>query len=174
MIIQPLLCQTVIQVPDSECPCQIPENCILLRTQNVIPTTVEAYQGNLITRVSNTITGIPFTKINFERVPYVNNAKFSSGIKYFLHSRYIYFLSTVNFDSCDIYGVFNYPAELSNYTSSCSNQPCWNPDTSYFPISSYMMNALKLRIQEVNIKLFLNTSPDTTNDSKDESNTQKG
>ncbi len=164
---QVLDCVELIQADASECNCYL-VGCNILKTKKKIPHAVEVYQGNLITRVSSPqLTGVPFSIIPFERVPYCTSAKYGNSFpKAFLHNEYWYVLSTVLLDTISIKGVFEDPRILNNFIN-CSGEACFT-DQDQFPISAYMINIMKQRITEVDFKLFLNTKSDIKNDSKDE------
>lgn len=167
---QTLTCVQLGQIPATECPCNIDFECQILKTVKKIPSTIEVYQKNLITRISSdAMLNVPFSIIPFERSPYIQSSKYGKDlVKAFIHSNYIYLVSSTYFDTINIKGVFEDPRELNDFLN-CQGEQCFT-DESTFPISSYMLNILKQRIVDVDLKVFLNVKTDQKNDSEDNTN----
>jgi hypothetical protein len=168
-IIFTIPCLNVIQISNNECPCDIQSNdCLIQRTELQLPTTVETKQRNLIIRVASSIIGnLNYSEIPFARIPFTSFSKFGKNtVKWFLHNRFIYILSPINLEKLTVQLIPSYPEDLASYTD-CSGSPCYTVD-SYYPISSYMINALKERIREVDIKMFLATAEDKKNNAEND------
>jgi len=170
-IIQMLPCVDVITVDASTCPCNVPVGCSILRTKNRIPKPIETDMRDLITKVSSIeMNARSFSIINMFRAPWTGYNKYAkSNPKAFYFDGYIWIINSNPIEKITIYGVFEDPMELANYTD-CSNQPCFSDDSAY-PISSWMIPIMEKMIIEGNFKIILNATTDNEGDAKSETET---
>lgn len=178
---QSLGCVPVIQADPSEC-CNYPTGCTILRTENIIPNTIEGVT-NLLTRVGPVdITSKPYQHIEFERVPFEGLNKYTKSlIKWFQGSNanYVYLLVNMNdylvsgLEVVHMHGVFEDPEALSEFTNCSTGEACFS-DKSDYPIPDSLIPIL----QEMVIKKFIlpqSQAPiDVTNDAKTNPDTTIG
>lgn len=81
---------------------------------------------------------------------------------------YIYIVNLPRLKYINITGAFEDPTEIEKY-STCEGEPCYNPDTSPYPIiPSHISILTKLILQErLGFILQPQVQPDTTNDTRD-------
>lgn len=163
-IIQTLPCVEIIQVDSSECACE-ETGCVLFRTKDKIPETIESAKGvNLITRVASVdIKSTAFSFVPYERALWSGGSKFTQNIpKAFLRNGYIYILSKDYLgEKISISLVVSYPEDVGAY-STCSGEPCYTKDSRY-PISSRMIEVMKNLIKENNFQFALQVKGDDVN-----------
>jgi len=173
-IIQILPCLDVDIVDASTCPCSLPVGCSILRTRNRIPKPIEVDNKDLIIKVSSIeISARPYTLINVARVPFIGNNKFAKlAPKAFYADGYIWLLNSSPVEKITVWGVFENPTMLKDYVD-CSNATCYSDDDEY-PISNWMIPALKQIIKDNDLKAILSTDTDTTSNAKnDKDNNQQ-
>lgn len=173
-IVQSLGCVGLDIVDQSEC-CDIPTGCTLLRTSVKIPSPIEMYNRQLITRVG------PINKLNeswqqieYERVPFSSyNRITKSLIKWFTmnNNGYIYLITPDNdllnksIEYVNIQGVFEDPEELGTFTNCSTNSPCFTADDS-FPVKEWMVPIIIEMVIRKFVIVQSNAPVDSTNDGK--------
>lgn len=158
--VQALTCVDLQQVDKSEC-CLITTKCYILRSVLKIPSTIETYGDNLILRVT-TSKGDIITKTNPFKTKYNQYNKYTSEkMSWYIEKGYIYITSDDLLETINIYGVFDNPEELSNFTKCGS---CFSWDNEY-PVSMKMANDMTNIILKTKILPFLQLPQDTTNNS---------
>lgn len=158
--IQTLTCVDLIQVDKSEC-CLITTNCYVLRTEVKIPKTIETAKDNLIIKVT-TPTGDIVTKANPFKANYNKYNKFTSDKStWYIQNGYMYITSEQLLETINIYGIFDNPEDLSNFTKCGS---CFSWDDEY-PVSMKMASVMTDIILKTKIFPFLQMPQDTSNDS---------
>lgn len=175
-ITQTLGCVAVQLVDASACPCNIQAGCTVMRTVERIPSTIELYNRNLITRVGPSVIGQrAYTIISYQRASTFGNGKYNKKeVGVFLHDGYLYFINLeADTSYVSIEGVFEDPSEVSSFFS-CDGEPCYTDDSRY-PISANMVELLKEKILATNIRFISQGLPDSNgnSDSKVQPNTEK-
>ncbi len=167
-IIQTISCMDVSQVDSSECPGCEETGCFILRTDEQLPTTIESRGRNLITRIGPINTGGPgFSIIPYERSFWSGHNKFTKGmVRAYLRNRYVYIITDKFLRKISVSGVFSYPEELGNYVS-CIGEACYSK-SSYYPVSSYMIEDMKRMIIDTNFRLALSVYTDSINNANGE------
>jgi len=145
----------------SECP-ELPVDCTILRTDSIIPNTVEVDNNNLIISVTG-LDGTPLTKLNYFRSRYKKYSKFTKSNKgWFLRNGYIYVINSNELKYITINGIFEDPSELETFY--CSNEPCWTRDDEY-PISMKMASMVTDIVVKTKALPFLQFPQDSKSDS---------
>ena len=163
-IIQTIPCMAIEQVDASECGCE-ETGCMVLRTTLRLPDTVESAQGtNLITRVAPVmVTSKAFSLVPYERAIWSGENKFTKNtVKAFLRNGYLYFLTNKYIgDKISVSLVASYPQDLESYTT-CTGTPCYTNQSKY-PLSARMVETLKKKIVDADLKISLSTKGDDVN-----------
>jgi len=174
-IIQDLGC-VELELIDAGESCIIEAGCNLLRTKKPIPSTIELYHNQLLTRVGPINKGLPaYDRVPYERLPYLLFNRFTKDrVRYYQqnHDGYLYLVVPNNIlqvlKFINIQGVFEDPREAYNF-EDCSGLACYSPDEP-FPVKNWMVNS----IVKMAIELFLGpqsvAKEDNTNDNKDNYN----
>jgi len=163
---QNLGCVPVEYVDLSLC-CGITTGCKGLRTV-VIPKTVESRHKDMITRVGPVQLGAkPYTLIPYERAAWVRyNTSSSVTPKAFLFDQRIHLImppdNEVIVKYINVQGVFEDPTDVKQF-STCEGQPCYSDDDEY-PISAWMLPALKQLVLELHARVAMAPPTDSTGD----------
>lgn len=156
--VQTISCVELEQVDASEC-CLITTDCYVLRSKVKIPTTIETYGDNLIIRVT-TPTGDIINKSNTFKAKYNKYNKYTSEKSaWYLEKGYIYITSEDLLETINIYGVFDNPEELSNFTK-CGSCFSWEDE---YPVSIKMASDMTDIIVNTKMLPMLKLPQDTTN-----------
>ncbi len=165
-IVQTLPCVPFIQVDESMCPCDVPSDCVILRSENRLPRFIEARQRDLVTKVSGPgLKSSGYPVISYQRVPYTGlNKETKDTPKSFFHDLYLYLINPpVLIQKGTVQGVAEDPRDFANY-ANCQGTPCWN-DNSEFPISAHMVPVLKELVLK-DLGMLMNTPQDTKADER--------
>jgi len=141
--IQDLGCVELERTDTAEC-CEITSDCLILKTVQKIPNTIERHNSTTITRIGP----VDKMSVSFSLVPYgqaifAGNGRFNKNEVFaFLRNGHIYiktnnkslstFMKYVN-----IQGVFENPTEAANFLT-CDNAPCYD-DNSAYPINKWLV-----------------------------------
>jgi hypothetical protein len=164
-ITQSLGCVSVSLVDSSVCPCRISSGCTIMRTVERIPTTIELYNRNLLTRVGPAIIAQrAYTIVSYQRASTFGNGKYNKNeVGVFLHDGYLYLINAdPELSYISVEGVFEEPSEAAKYFT-CEGEPCYTDDSRY-PISATMVELMKQRILATNIKFITQGFPDSNGD----------
>lgn len=167
-IIQTISCLPVNQVDTSECPECHTTGCYIVRTDKVLPETIYARGGNLITRVSSLNLDSPgFSFMSYERAVWTGHNKFTKNFRIaFLRNGYLYIKSNKFINKIVVSGVFEYPEDLANY-NNCDGDACYTKDSNY-PLGAHMVEIMKGMIIKANFSPALMTRGDQLNDASPE------
>lgn len=163
---QSLGCVPVDYFDDSTC-CDVVSGCKILRTVDKIPKPIEVDFRDLITRVGPASISKPaYTIIPYNRVEWTGNNQFTKQLpKAFYFDRYVYVLNPpLGLEYINIVGVWEDPEEVRDY-NNCDGTECYTDD-SEFPISNYMIEAMKQIVISNNLKFILVTPTDQTGNAK--------
>lgn len=167
---QTLSCVDVSLVDKSECPCEV-TGCSIFRTDLKIPKTIETHGRNIIQVGSIMIGTKPYHHIDINRTAYIDSAKFGKDyIKWFSHNDYIYIITKNFTDKISIVGVFETPAEANKF-SHCNGQPCYDENTSRYPVSGKMIEDIKNTIFNTSLRIEANSIGDDINNADGRVNT---
>jgi hypothetical protein len=167
------LCLPLEQISANQCGLNI--DCeTILRTTKPIPQPLELHIKSAITSVKpSKKLVIPFSFVNKEKATYFEDSPFNGIFAYLDNDKYIYLVSKINtlnlLDCITITGVFEDPLDLLNYSNCCNCEdiiPCYNIDTSNYPLQPHLIDLIKLEIINELIKES-NIPEDKKNDSND-------
>lgn len=159
--VQEISCVEMQQVDESEC-CLVNTGCMVLRSKEQLPRTIETVADNSIIRVV-TSAGQIISKSNAFEIKYNNYNRYTADkTQWFLKNGYLYVLNDKFMKYINIYGLFEDPSELANYTS-CTGKTCFNVDDPY-PVSNKMANDITNYIIKTKVVPFLKFPQDNAND----------
>lgn len=160
--IQTIGCLKMQQTDKSEC-CEATTNCFLLKSVKPLPNTIETDDNNLVLSVHG-IDGTEITKTNQFRYKYKKFNKFTGNRKgWFLRDNFLYIINDDLLSTVSVQGVFENPTELDQFVT-CENIPCFNRDTTPYPISSKMASIITDIVVKTKVLPFLQFPRDTAND----------
>ena len=162
---QDLGCVDLIAVDASKC-CQINTTCPVFRTVKKIPKTVRYNFEEAISYVgdvsgSNSIPLVPTNTIRF-----LSYDKYTSNkMKSYMLGDYLYIYNAKGIDLINVRGVFENPEDVAVFNKECNdNGPCFDADSSDYPIPMDMLNMINKGILEGELALLAGTFSDTEND----------
>ena len=159
--VQEISCVPLVQVDESEC-CLVDTGCLVLRSETQLPHTIETVADNSIIRVV-TSAGQIISKSNAFEVKYNKYNRYTAKkTQWFLKNGYLYILNDQFMEYINVYGLFEDPSELSNYTS-CTGITCFSADDAY-PVSNKMSNEITNYIIKTKVVPFLKFPQDNSND----------
>lgn len=173
-IIQSLGCVLLELVDKSTCCDSITADCNILRSTQRIPQPIEVDQKDLITRIGPIdLSTHGYSIIPYSRVPYVGSNKYTRFFtRAFVKDNYVYVMTNNDLlEYINVQGVFEDPVEVKNF-SHCDGLPCYTDNDSY-PISSWMIPAIKEIILKSDFAMTSIAGVDNTNDSKAEYENQQ-
>ena len=175
-IIQDLGCVELETADVSEC-CDLEYGCVIKRTKLELPRPIELSQSDAILRVATIDkTSKPFTFVPYEQFVFSGNGRFNKYQIFATYRNNRVYLSSSNGITLNgmrwinIRGIFEDPREAKAFTR-CDGTPCYNNDSEY-PMSTWMIEAVKKMILDTNIKAMLTIPADTSNDASGETQTQ--
>jgi len=148
-IIQDLGCVEMEAIDAAEC-CSEDVGCVFMRSKLPIPSTIELYNDQTLTRVGPVDkTARPFQRISYTRVPYQGLNKYTKNqIAYYQQNMdgYLYLVTGKDnyanlIEVINVQGVFENPKDAANFRD-CNDKPCYSDDDSY-PIKQWMVDPLK-------------------------------
>lgn len=173
-IIQSLGCIGLVSVDKSDC-CEVPTGCKVLRTEIAIPSPIEMYNRQLITRVGPVDRlDKMWQQIEYERVPFTGSNKYTKGlVKWFTMNNdgYIYILVdehdylASSIEYVNIQGVWEDPMDVSSFSNCNTGTTCFNPSTSKYPIKEHMIPTLIEMVLKKFVIMQAQAPVDRSNDS---------
>jgi hypothetical protein len=168
---QSLNCVSVKLVDQSEC-CDISTDCLILRTEERLPSFLSLSDGELLDKVSAVgIINFSFNIIPYKRAEFYGNGRYNTNsIGVFLLNGYLYLISKDKIkypllEKINIRGVFRDPRDASKFIN-CDNQPCWNPNME-FPLEERLWSYCKEDILKSDLQIKLSIPEDNANDNQD-------
>lgn len=159
--IQSITCLQLEQVDASEC-CNIPIGCYILKSVKKIPTTIESWMDNTITKVTKP-TGDIIAKSNGFETNYNKFNKYTGKTSnWYLKNDYLYITNEQLLETVNIYGIFEDPSNLSNFIN-CNNNTCFSINSEY-PCSLKMSEQITDIVLKTRIYPYLQLPADNTND----------
>lgn len=169
--VQAIKCLKLIQVDASEC-CLVPSKCVVLRSEQQLPITIETHLDNSIIRVT-TVSGEIITKSNPFEAKYNKYNKYTAEKpQWFIQNGYLYITNTDLLEYVTLYGLFEDPSELADWYD-CEGNGCFDIDSSY-PVSNKMANDITNYIIKAKVVPFLKFKQDDTNDSNNDNSQLQG
>jgi len=173
-IVQDLGCLELEEAKPEDC-CIETNGCVVLRTKDIIPNTIELHDKTSITRVGPVNkTANSFSFMPYERAVRSGYGKYNSKLTfaYFLNNRI--YLKTGSFsgstiDYINVRGVFEDPTEAAAF-EDCDGTKCFSRDDKY-PINGWMVPYIKEQILR-QLGVSMQTPTDTANDAKEDLNKQ--
>lgn len=163
--LQSLNCIKLQEVDKSEC-CEITTDCYILRTILQIPETIDNIADNLIVRVEKP-NGDIISKTNPFKTKYTKYSKFTKEkSRWYLKNGYIYISNEIFIDTINIWGLFEDPTELSNFTS-CDGSTCYNTNSNY-PVGANMASDITNIILKTKVLPYMQMPQDNTNDANND------
>jgi len=148
-IIQTIGCLPMKVVSSVLCCNQELLDCIIVRSVDKVPDTVELHDKDGIISVgSPQLTNKRFTHVEYQTIPYRGSNKISAKeIFSFLMDGYLYLYSKkvdlLAIKYVMVRGVFEDPLSLEAFKcSDTSSEPCFNKLTSEYPLSTWMWESL--------------------------------
>jgi hypothetical protein len=176
-IIQDLGCVELENADVAEC-CDMEYGCVIKRTKLLIPRPIELSQQDAILRVATIDkTSKSFTFVPYEQFIFSGNGRFN---KYTIFATYrngrIYLQSKSNtltlnaMKWINVRGIFEDPRGVGIFIR-CDGTTCFSNDSPY-PISNWMIEAMKKMILETDIKMMITIPADPSNDASGDPLTQ--
>ena len=171
-LVQDLGC-VELEISDSSDCCSVSTGCTVLRTKNIIPSTIERHNKNTITRIGPiNKTNISYSLVSYDRAIYSGNGRANKNMiyAYMLNNR-IYLKgnqSNISFAALkyiNIRGIFVDPREVASFTT-CTGTACYD-ENSKFPLNEWMWNYMKAEI--IKLTMLKNQLP-TDEDNNDSDN----
>lgn len=160
------LCVDLEQTDATTCPCTV-TGCNILRSKKDIPEAIELNYRNLIISIGPVLLTEPrFSFIDYHRAIYYNPNQFSKNIPAaFLYNKRIYIISNIlqhsMLETLSVEMVLERPEEAGAFF--CSGTPCYSNESKY-PISSFMLEDLKMMIIQNNLKIEVTAASDRSGD----------
>lgn len=168
------LCLELEEVSVNQCGLDL--DCeTVLRTVKSIPKPLELHIKSAITSVKPTNRlSVPFNFTTKSKIIYSKFSPFNKGIYAFLdNDLHIYLVSELNtlnlLDCITVTGVFEDPIDLLNYSNCCGcndSTPCFNEETTDYPLQPHYIDLIKGEIVNELAKLK-QIKEDTENDASD-------
>ena len=141
----------------------------ILRSVEKIPNAIETAHSDLITAIGPTgILSLNFHMIPYNRVPWAGSNKYTKKMQFaFLLDSYVYVIGPdIEFiNSIKVEGVWQNPRDISNYMIE-ENTLAYDPENHDYPLSTSMLDLIKQSMLTQNMKPFIETPTDSSNNSK--------
>tara|TARA_R110002110_G_scaffold22083_4_gene86525 strand:- start:3117 stop:3713 length:597 start_codon:yes stop_codon:yes gene_type:complete len=159
---QDLGCLKVIQVDASKC-CNLPSECVVVRTELKIPRTVRFNFTDAITYVGDisgksNIPMVPSSMVQWLPYDKYTNAKY----KAYMIQDYLYIYNADGLEYINVRGVFEDPEDLRLF--DCGDDGgCYDDSTSEFPIPMDMVQGITQSLMSGELRMLAGTFSDTEN-----------
>jgi len=175
---QTLNCVEIIKVGKIECDCTTNSSfCKVYRTKHKIPAILSDINKILIRSVNTLDNSLKFDLTS------QNNIKYKSGNRYtkfksefYIKNGYFYFISDSVPKIVEITAVFENPLEVKNFSQYCNKRKesdCSSNLDIEFPIDSDLIETLIESATKELILLFKQNNQDISNNTQDDTITQK-
>ncbi len=150
----------LIQTDSSTC-CDVNSGCLLLKSVQKIPSTIDTFRDNWLVSVVTPL-GQNINKTNPIKQRYSKFNKFTKNIKqWFIKDDYLYIINDILLDKVSVSGLFEFPEDVARFT--CSGTPCFDDDSDY-PVSTTMASQIISIIIKEKLTPFLQMPSDVSND----------
>ena len=162
---QDLGCVDLISVDASKC-CQINTTCPVFRTSKKIPKTIRYNFEEAISYVGDVSGTNSIPLINPNTLKFLTYDRYTSeNMKAYMLGDYLYIYNAKGVDMINVRGVFENPEDVAVFDSECyENGPCFDPDSSNYPIPMDMLNMINQGILAGELALLAGTMSDTITD----------
>tara|TARA_R100000773_G_scaffold43945_1_gene43523 strand:- start:35 stop:730 length:696 start_codon:yes stop_codon:yes gene_type:complete len=158
--------------------CGLPADLKIMRSKQQIPNPIETSHSDLITGIGPTgILSVNFHMVPYNRAPWIGTNKYTKRMTFaFLLDNFVYVTGpeAKYLDKIKAEGVFQNPREISNFIDVNGNLS-YDPDNHDYPLSTSMLDLIKTNMLAQNMKPFIETLTDNSNNAKSDfqPNTQK-
>ena len=162
---QDLGCVDLMAVDASKC-CQINTTCPVYRTVKKIPKTIRYNFEEAISYVGDVSGMNSIPMVNANTVRWLSFDKYTHNkMKSYMIGDYLYVYNANGIDMINVRGVFENPEDVAVFNKECfDNGPCFDADTTHYPIPMDMLNMINKGILDGELKLLSSTFSDTEND----------
>lgn len=168
--IQTINCLELEQIDKSEC-CDIDTGCLILRSIQQLPNTVEGVDSNLILSVTG-LDNTHITPTTRFRQRYKKYSRFTGNNKgWYIKDRYLYIINDDLLTRVNVHGIFEDPRDLALF-HNCDGDSCFSMDSDY-PVSMKMATDITDIIIATKVRPMFSVPQDTTNDSANQNTMQK-
>ena len=147
--------------------CGLHPDIKIVRSLQQIPNAIETSHSDLITAVGPTgILSVNFHTIPYNRAPWAGTNKYTKRMTFaFLLDNFVYVFGPESemLDHIKVEGVFQNPRELSQFTGNSTEDFIYDPEKDDYPISISMLDTIKTMMLTQNMKTFIETFTDRTN-----------
>jgi len=167
-IITNIECQEIIQVDSSDCSCMgLDADCTIWRTKDKMPKLIEVGEEDLLLRVSpSEKLSIAYTITNQVRIPFVKHSRYSKARFAFWYNQYVYVVDPYHYNTMiTIKAVLEDPEEACALKNCSTGNVCCDDNTE-FPLSAWMVDAVKKTILKEYIRVAVVAPNDISGDSK--------
>ena len=161
-------CLEVEQVPASVC--GLPGDEMIIRSKRKIPNAIETSHQDLITAIGPSgLLSLNFHMIPYNRAPWARTNKYTKLMTFaFLLDSFVYVIgNNANMlETIKVEGVWQNPRDIAEYTLHDDITPSYDPETEEYPISTSMLDLIKQAMLAQNMKPFIETPTDHTNNDR--------
>ncbi len=149
--------------------CGLSKDINILRSKVQIPNAIETSHEDLITAIGPTgILSTNFHTIDYNRVPWAGVNKYTKRMTFaFVLDNFVYVFGPESkyLQKIKVEGVFQNPRKVSNFVNA-DGLPSYDPDNDDYPLSTSMLDLIKQNMLAQNMKPFIETLTDSSNNSK--------
>ena len=164
--------------PVSGTTCGLSGDLHIMRSKIKVPNAIETAHSDLITAIGPTgILSPNFHVIPYNRAPWAGTNKYTKRMTCaFLLDSFVYIVGpdAPLLDKIKVEGVWQNPRDIEKYLDS-NGEPSYNAEHHDYPLSTSMLDLIKQQMIALNMKPFIETLTDISNNSKSDfqPNTQK-
>ncbi len=163
-IVQYIPCVDLEQVDAGTC-CEEPIGCVVLKSIQRIPSTIDTYIDNWLISVL-TPGGISISKSNPIKQRYQKFNKYTKNNRiWWIEDDFLFIKNDVFLDKVSVSLIAEYPSDVARFT--CSGKPCFNENSDY-PISTTMGSQVINMIIKEKLMPFMQFSADNSNNANSE------
>lgn len=158
--VQYINCLELETVSSNLC-CDVTSDCLLLRSVQQLPSTIDTHKDNWVISVS-TMDGSSINKSNPIKHKYQKYNKFTKNERsWFLMDNYLYIINETFLEKARVALIAEFPSDLKKFVS-CDGQACWSMDSN-FPVSLSMASQITDIVIKTKVNPFMQFSSDSTN-----------
>ncbi len=158
--VQYINCLDLERVDASLC-CDVPSDCLLLKSVLQLPSTLDTWKDNWIISVT-TMDGTSINKSNPIKQKYQKYNKYTKNEKsWYLKDNYLYIINETFLEKANVAGIFEFPSDLERFVT-CDGDACWTIDSN-FPISLSMASQITDIVIKNKVNVFMQFPSDSTN-----------
>jgi len=157
--------------------CGLHPDIKIVRSIRQIPNAIETSHNDLITAIGPTgILSVNFHTIPYNRAPWAGTNKYTKRMTFaFLLDNFVYIFGPESemLDHIKVEGVFQNPRELAEFTNNATEDFVYDPEKDPYPISISMLDTIKSMMITQNMKPFIETFTDQTNNATSDFNSNQ-